>query len=125
MAQNILLVIEDDSFLRSLLNKKLSEAGFEVLEAADGIKGMKVAKEQKPNLILLDLLLPTVDGFEVLSKVKQDPETSSIPVIVLSNLGQKEDIDKCLNLGATDYLIKSQFTPEEIVVKAKEILEKR
>ncbi len=116
MSQNI-LIIEDDSFLRELLKKKLGSFGFGVLEAIDGDKGMKRAREDKPDLILLDLLLPTTDGFEVLSKLKQDEATSAIPVIILSNLGQKEDIDRCLTLGATDYLIKAQSTPDDIVAK--------
>jgi DNA-binding response OmpR family regulator len=124
MAKNI-LIIEDDSFLRGLLSKKLSSSGFDVSEAIDGDKGIKKTKEEKPDLILLDLLLPTIDGFEVLSKIKQDPDTSSIPVIVLSNLGQKEDIDRCLELGATDYMIKAQFTPEEIIIKVKQVFEKK
>jgi DNA-binding response OmpR family regulator len=124
MAQNI-LIIEDDEFLRGLINKKLSSAGFSVSEAIDGDKGVEKAKEDKPDLILLDLLLPTTDGFEVLSKIKNDPETASIPVIALTNLGQKEDVDKALKLGAVDYLIKAQFTPEEIISKIKDILEKK
>jgi len=123
MSQSI-LIVEDDSFLRSLLVKKLSSSGFSVLESADGNKALKSAKADKPSLILLDLLLPTIDGFEVLEKLKQDPDTAKISVIVLSNLGQKEDIDKCLNLGATDYLIKSQLTPEEIIVRVKEVMER-
>ncbi len=116
MKQNI-LVIEDDSFLRDLLKKKLESFGFQVSEAIDGDKGIKKAKEEKPDLILLDLLLPTTDGFEVLSRVKQESSTSSIPVVILSNLGQKEDIDRCMKLGATDYLIKAQSTPDDIVAK--------
>jgi len=120
MAHNI-LIIEDDSFLRGLLNKKLSSSGFSISEATDGNEGVKKAREEKPDLILLDLILPTIDGFEVLSKIKQDPITSSTPIIVLSNLGQKEDIDRCLKLGAADYMIKAQFTPEEIITKVKRI----
>jgi len=124
MTQNI-LIIEDDGFLRGLLKKKLSSYGFNVSEAVDGDKGIKKIKEEKPNLILLDLLLPTTDGFEVLTKMKEDPVTSSMPVIVLSNLGQKEDIDKALSLGATDYLIKAQSTPDDIVAKVISIFEKK
>ncbi|MDP3882665.1 MAG: response regulator [Candidatus Staskawiczbacteria bacterium] len=115
-----ILIVEDDAFLRDLINKKLSSAGFEVSEAIDGEKGLEKTKEEKPDLILLDLLLPTIDGFEVLAKLKESQDTSAIPVIVLSNLGQKEDVDKGLSLGATDYLIKAQFTPEEIILKVKE-----
>jgi DNA-binding response OmpR family regulator len=120
MEKNI-LIIEDDSFLRDLISKKLSSAGFSVSEANDGESGLKKVKEEKPDLILLDLLLPSTDGFEVLSKVKADTDTSSIPIIVLSNLGQKEDVDRAMGLGANDYLIKAQFTPEEIIIKVREI----
>lgn len=119
-----ILIIEDDGFLRELICKKLSGAGFNPIEAVDGQTGIKKAKEEKPDLILLDILLPAPDGFQVLSKLKQDPATSRIPVVVLSNLGQKEDLEKALGLGATDYLIKAQFTPEEIVAKVKETVRK-
>ncbi len=120
-----ILIIEDDAFLRDLVCKKLSTEGFKTLEAVDGQSGIKLAKEEKPSLILLDLLLPVPDGFEILSQLKSAPETSSIPVIILSNLGQKEDVDKGMELGAVDYLIKAQFTPEEIIVKVKEALGKK
>jgi len=123
MQKNI-LIVEDDAFLRGLISKKLISAGFNVLEAIDGASGIKKTRQEKPDLILLDLLLPSIDGFEVLSEIKKDPITSPIPVIILSNLGQKEDIDKGLKLGADDYLIKAQFTPEEIVIKIKKTFEK-
>jgi DNA-binding response OmpR family regulator len=119
-----ILIIEDDAFLRDLINKKLSSAEFTTTEAIDGETGIKKAKEEKPDLILLDLLLPGPDGFEVLSKLKTDSSTSSIPVIILSNLGQKEEVEKGMELGAIDYLIKAQFTPEEIVIKVREAFEK-
>ena len=118
------LIIEDDGFLRELISKKLSSSGFDITEAINGEDGLKKAEEEKPALILLDLLLPVQDGFEVLAKLKGDPKTSSIPVIILSNLGQKEDVDKGMEMGATDYLIKAQFTPEEVIAKVKEALAK-
>lgn len=121
MPKNV-LIIEDDEFLRGLINKKLTAEGFTMISAIDGEEGIKKAKEEKPDLILLDLVLPNVDGFEVLSKIKADPVSSLIPVIILSNLSQKEDIDKGAKLGAVDYIIKAQFTPEEIVDKVKAIL---
>ncbi len=117
-----ILIIEDDEFLRGLINKKLLAEGFNVISAVDGEEGIKKAKEQKPDLILLDLVLPNIDGFEVLEKVKADPDVSAVPVIILSNLSQKEDISKGIKLGAVDYIIKAQFTPEEIVEKVKNIL---
>ena len=119
MAKKNILIVEDDQFFRELLTKKLSLEGFNMIEAANGENGVEMAKEKKPNLILLDLLLPSIDGFEVLSKVKTDSDTSSIPVIILSNLGQQEDIERGLKLGAADYLIKSQFDIDSIVEKVR------
>jgi len=121
MAKTI-LVIEDDKFLRELITQKLIKEGYEISEAVDGEEGIKKIKEEKPGLILLDLILPEIDGFEVLSRMKEDPAVSSIPVIILSNLGQKEDVERGLKLGAVDYLIKAHFTPGEIVEKIRNIL---
>lgn len=123
MAKNI-LIIEDDKFLRKLIEKKLTEENLGILKATDGKEGLKMAKEEKPDLILLDLVLPSMNGFEVLSQLKKDSEESirEIPVIVLSNLGQKEEVEKGMNLGATDYLVKARFTLEEIIEKINTIL---
>jgi DNA-binding response OmpR family regulator len=121
MTQNI-LVVEDDKFLRELISRKLREEGFKVLEATDGEQGIKKIKEEKPDLVLLDLILPGIDGFEVLSKTKEDPDLAAIPIIILSNLGQKEEIEKGFKLGAVDYLVKAHFTPQEIIDKIKNIL---
>jgi len=118
MAKTI-LIIEDDKFLRELIIQKLLKENFEVSEAIDGEEGIKKIKEEKPDLILLDLILPGIDGFEVLSRMKEDPALASIPVIILSNLGQKEDVERGLKLGAVDYLIKAHFTPGEIIEKIK------
>ena len=113
-----ILIIEDDDFFRELIRKKLlSNKNFEIIEAIDGEKGIEAMKEKKPDLVLLDLLLPNVDGFEVLSRAKGDSDISKIPIIILSNLGQQEDIEKALKLGANDYLIKSQFDINQIVDK--------
>jgi len=117
-----ILIIEDDKFLRELISRKLGNEDFETLEAVDGEEGIKKIKEEKPDLILLDLILPSIDGFEVLSRMKEDPNLSSIPVIILSNLGQKEEVERGLKLGAVDYLIKAHFTPGEIIEKIKNIL---
>lgn len=121
MAKKI-LIIEDDKFLRELIARKLTDEGFDIVEAVDGEDGIKKLKETKPDLVLLDLILPSIDGFEVLSKVKEDESIASIPIIILSNLGQKEEVEKGLDLGAVDYLIKAHFTPGEIVEKIKNIL---
>jgi len=117
-----ILIIEDDKFLRELIVQKLIKEGFEISEAVDGEEGMKKVKEEKPDLVLLDLILPGVDGFEVLARIKEDPVLAAIPVIILSNLGQKEDVERGLKLGAVDYLIKAHFTPGEIIEKVKNIL---
>ena len=114
-----ILIIEDDKFLRELIDRKLVKEGYETSEAIDGEEGIKKIKSEKPDLILLDLILPGIDGFEVLSKMKDDPFLSQIPVIILSNLGQKEDVEKGLKLGAIDYLIKAHFTPGEIIEKIR------
>ena len=116
------LIIEDDTFLRELISQKLSKEGYSIIEAIDGEEGVKKTKEEKPEIILLDLILPGIDGFEVLSQIKGDQTTSSIPVIILSNLGQKEDVERGLKLGAVDYLIKAHFTPGEIIEKVKTVL---
>lgn len=117
--QNKILIIEDDKFLRELIAQKLMREDFEVSEAIDGEDGIKKITEEKPSLILLDLILPGIDGFEVLSRMKEDSALSAIPVIILSNLGQKEDVERGLKLGAVDYLIKAHFTPGEIIEKIK------
>ena len=121
MAKKI-LIVEDDKFLRELIARKLTEAGFEISEAIDGEEGMRKLKEEKSDLVLLDLILPGIDGFEVLSRMKEDPNLKSIPVIILSNLGQREDVEKGLKMGAVDYLVKAHFTPGEIIEKIKNAL---
>jgi len=118
-----ILIIEDDKFLRELISQKLKKEGFSISEAIDGEKGLQKVKTEKPGLILLDLILPGIDGFEVLTEVKKDPALAEIPVIILSNLGQKDDIERGLKLGAVDYLIKAHFTLGEIIKKIKKILE--
>lgn len=117
-----ILVIEDDKFLRELISQKILKEGYDIAEAVDGEKGVEAAKKEKPDLILLDLILPGIDGFEVLARIKADPEISSIPVIILSNLGQKDDIEKGLKMGAIDYMIKAHFTPAEIIAKVRGVL---
>ncbi len=119
MAQKI-LIIEDDKFLRELISQKLKKEGYEIVEAVDGEEGVKSVEKEKPDLVLLDLILPGIDGFEVLARLSQ--EFSDLPVVILSNLGAKDDIDRGLKMGAKDYLIKAHFTPTEIIDKVKSIL---
>jgi len=117
-----ILIVEDDKFLRELISQKLSNEGYEIIEAIDGEQGLKAMEKEIPALVLLDLILPGVDGFGVLEKMKQNTSLSGVPVVILSNLGQKEDIEKALKMGANDYLIKAHFTPGEIIQKVKGVL---
>jgi len=111
------LVVEDDKFLRKIIKRKLSAEGYEVLEAVDGEEGIRMAKGKKPDLILLDLVLPEITGFEVLAKLKEKGPVSEIPVIILSNLSGVEEIRKGIKMGAADYLVKAHFNPSEIILK--------
>lgn len=117
-----ILVVEDDKFLRELITQKLIREGYDVKGAVDGEDGVIKIKEEKPDIILLDLILPGIDGFEVLAKVKDDPELKDIPVLILSNLGQRDDVERGLKLGAVDFLIKAHFTPGEIIEKIEKIM---
>lgn len=114
-----ILLVEDDEFLAELYATKLNLEGFEVSLAVDGEKGLKLAKEMNPDLILLDIILPKKDGFEVLKVLKSDARLKKIPVILLTNLSQKDEVQKGLDLGANDYLIKAHFMPSEVVKKIK------
>ena len=118
------LIVEDDEFLRQLVAQKLTQEGFNVIAAIDATEAFKSIHEKQPQIILLDLILPGMDGYEILDQLKKDSFTKSVPVIVLSNLGQREDIDKALKAGASDYLIKANFTPGEIVEKVRNVLKK-
>lgn len=122
MDKKTILIIEDDTFFQNLISKKLVNEGFEVLVASDSRQALSILEEKKPNLIILDLILPVLDGFGILSIIKKDEKTKDIPVIILSNLGQKEEIERALSLGAVDFMIKVNFTPEEIVRKIKSII---
>ena|SRR3990167_4323902 len=120
-----ILLVEDDEFLAELYATKLNLEGFEVSLAADGEKGLKSAKEKKPDLILLDIVLPKMDGFEVLRQLKLDKNVKSVPVILLTNLSQKDEVNRGLSLGADDYLIKAHFMPSEVIKKIKQVIGKR
>ncbi len=118
-----ILVVEDDKFLREMITRKLDKEGYDVSQAVDGEEGLEKIREIKPDLILLDLIMPGVGGFEVLEEAKDDPEISDIPIVILSNLGQKSEVERGLDLGAEDFMIKAHFTPKEIIKKVKEIIE--
>lgn len=114
-----ILLVEDDSFVIDIYHTKLSQEGYEVIEARNGVEAMKKLSEVKPDLILLDIIMPYMDGIEALRKIKKDENLKKIPVILLTNLSQKEEISEGLGLGASDYLIKSHFTPSEVLEKIK------
>lgn len=119
MDKKRILIIEDDKFLGSLLARKLEKEEFVTSLATNGMEALSKINESLPNLILLDLILPNINGFEILEILKKNQKTKDTPVIILSNLGQKEDIEKSLKLGAADYLVKAYSTPQEIVEKIK------
>lgn len=121
MAKKILFV-EDEMALHKTLGEFLKQEGYEVSDAMDGEVGLKMAREDKPDLILLDLVLPKLHGFEVLKALKGDPETEDVPVIVLTNLEATADIEKALEMGATTYLVKATYSLEEVVEKIKKTL---
>jgi DNA-binding response OmpR family regulator len=121
-AKKKILLVEDDKFLSEMYSTKLTESDFEVETAFDGEEGLRKAGEFQPDLILLDIVLPKKDGFEVLKGLKEKESLSKILVIALTNLGQKEEVQKGFDLGANDYIIKAHFTPTEVVAKVKKLL---
>lgn len=114
-----ILIIEDDRFLAGLLEKKLVLYGFEIKLGVDSQESFKILKESKIDCILLDLLLPGEDGFAVLQRIKSDPGLKDIPVLVISNLSGAEDKEKALKLGARDFLVKAEHSPESIARKVE------
>ncbi len=118
-----ILVIEDEATLQKALNEVLSKDGYEVVSSLDGLKGLELAQGENPDLILLDIILPKMDGFEVLKRIKEDDKTSQIPVIILTNLSDVNDIQKALDLGATTYLVKADFHIEDVLKKIEKVLD--
>ena len=119
-----ILIVEDDKFLREMLVKKLFEAGFDIQPAIDSPSAFESLSTRKPDVILLDLMLPGEDGFSILGKLRAAEETKETPVIILSNLGQQDDVKKALDLGATDFMVKANFTIDEIAKKLNELIGK-
>ncbi|HCP08316.1 MAG TPA: response regulator [Candidatus Moranbacteria bacterium] len=117
-----ILIIEDETSLQKALSEFLMEENFDVAAASDGEQGLILAKDENPDLILLDIILPKKDGYEVLAELKQDEKTKRIPVILLTNLESHEDIEKAFEKGASTYLVKSNYKMEDIVKKIKETL---
>jgi DNA-binding response OmpR family regulator len=121
MAKKI-LIIEDEEIIMNLLQKKLTEEGYEVSIARNGQAGLETMREKKPDLVLLDIIMPKMGGFEVMTEMQKDGELKNIPVIVVSNSGQPVEIDKAQELGAKDWLVKTEFDPQEVVEKVKKQL---
>lgn len=117
-----ILFIEDEPTLQKTVGEVLSQEGFLILEALNGEIGLATAKSEKPDLILLDLILPKKDGFEVIEELKKDPETAHIKIIVLTNLESSKDVERALALGATNYLVKANYELDEVVEKVKKLL---
>lgn len=119
-----ILIVEDDAFLSGMYVSKLSFEGFDVSLASDGESGLAAVEGMKPDLVLLDILLPKVSGFDVLAAMKKNPALRGIPVVLLTNLSEKENVRKGLALGADDYLIKAHFMPSEVIAKIRKLLGK-
>src|SRR3989339_1752250 len=117
-----ILVIEDDRSLQNALLEIISQEGFESESALDGEEGIAKIKTFKPDLILLDIILPKKDGFEVLEEIKKDETLKNIPVLILTNLEEVDNVQKALDLGATNYMVKSDFSLKDVLEKVKENL---
>ncbi len=119
------LIIEDDNMISSMYRAKFESDGYEVSLAVDGASGVELVKKEKPDIILLDIILTQLDGFSVLKKLKQDPQTKEIPVVMLTNLGTGEDKARGEKLGVADYLVKAKFTPAQVSERVTEILKRK
>ena len=117
-----ILLVEDDPFLIDIYSTKLEASGFKADVAKNGEEALAKLKEKKPDLVVLDIVLPQLDGWEVLARIKENPDHKDLKVVVLSNLGQKEEVEKGVKLGATKYLIKAHHTPTEVVEEIKKCL---
>lgn len=118
-----IIIVEDDTFLSKMYYEKLSlENIFQVFTAESGRRALELIQKEVPNLVLLDVMLPDVNGIQVLKEIKKDKELSSVHILMLSNLNEKEYISEALDLGADGYLIKAHFTPDEVVDKIKQVL---
>ena len=117
-----ILIVEDDRYISKMYRLKLSLEGYDVQVAENGKDGVDKVKEFIPNIILLDILMPELDGFEVLKIIKSDDVTKDIPVLIMSNLGQEDHVEKGMKLGAIGYIVKSQYTPSKVVEKIKSVI---
>jgi CheY-like chemotaxis protein len=111
------LIVEDEEIILDLLQKKITKEGYKTAVARDGEEGLKVMKEFQPDLILLDIIMPKMDGFGVMTEMQKDPFLKKIPIIIISNSGQEVEIERAQKLGAKDFLIKTEFDPQEVIDK--------
>lgn len=117
-----ILVVEDDRSFQSAIVEMLSQEGYETISAFDGEEGLAKLSQEKPDLVLLDIILPKKDGFEFLSQMKNNPETKEVPVLILTNLEEVDKVQKAVDLGATTFMIKSDYSIKEVLEKVKEAL---
>src|SRR3989344_7623055 len=117
-----ILIIEDDPLMLRMYQKIFKFEGFDVAVAGNGEEGIFITRKEKPTLILLDIMMPKVNGLEVLEKLKADPETKKIPIIMLTNLAGTHDAEKALTMGAVKYIVKSEYDPKQVTNMVKEIL---
>jgi DNA-binding response OmpR family regulator len=119
-----ILLIEDEEMLANMYEVKFKNEGYDLTKAMDGSMGLELAKSTTPDFILLDIIMPKMDGFSVLKTLKEDAVTKNIPVMLLTNLGQDEDVQRGKQLGAVGYLVKANITPSEVVASVKRELDK-
>lgn len=117
-----ILIVEDDTYLANAYRVKLAKAGFEIKNAFDGEEALLIMQNYTPDLVLLDIVMPKKDGFATLEEIKKNEKLKNIPVILASNLGQKEDIDRGMKLGAIDFFVKTDFTLNNLIEKINKIL---
>lgn len=120
--KKIILLVEDDAFVSDIYQTKLGQEGYRVETAENGLEALKILQKITPNIILLDIVMPYMDGMEVLKKLKDNDQWKNIPVVLLTNLSEKDKVEEGLGMGANDYLIKSHFTPSEVVSRIKNLI---
>ena len=120
-----ILIVEDEEILLAALSEELQQQGFNVVGAKDGVEGVEKAASEKPSMILLDLVMPRMDGISALKEMKAKDETKNIPVVILTNLSDYDKVSDALSLGAMDYLVKANYRLEELVAKIKAVLERK
>lgn len=122
MKQSKILIIEDDAYISEMYEFKLVSDGYLVEVVPDGYVGLDYMSKHLPKLVLLDIVMPKIDGFAVLQKIRENPQWNDVPVVMLTNLGQKDNVDRCLEMGANGYIIKAHFTPAEVLEEIKKYI---